>query len=268
MRWPLLLLALVSGCAEPQRGPIRRGGIVSTNPCADAMLVDLAPERIRAISRYSQDPTASSLPLDVARRFSTTAGTAEEVIALHPALVVTSSFTPIATQAAYRRAGLPVLTLDSPRSVAASEAQIRTLAEAVGEPQRGRAMVARIDAVLAAVPRRTPAIDALLFLGGSLANGPGNLLDELMRRAGFANAAQHYGLTYSASVTMETIVAAPPALLLEPGPTRGAMVRGKVLARMGAATRLATIPRALLNCGGPSIVPVITRLVAIRRTFG
>ena len=98
---PLLALML-AGCTQPAaRGG---GGIVSTNPCADAMLVELVPaSRIAAISHYSVQAEASSMPLSVARRFATTAGTAEEVIGLHPDLVVTSSFTPPATLAADRK---------------------------------------------------------------------------------------------------------------------------------------------------------------------
>ncbi len=46
------------------------------------------------------------MPLDMARRFRSTAGTAEEVIALAPDLVVASAFTPPATRAAFERAGL------------------------------------------------------------------------------------------------------------------------------------------------------------------
>ncbi|WP_353205483.1 ABC transporter substrate-binding protein [Sphingomonas sp.] len=285
---PLLAVVLV-GCAAPARMPVS-GGIVSTNPCADAILVDLAPERLSAISFYSHDPAATSLPLDVARRFPATAGTAEEVIALRPALVVTSSFTPLATRAAYTRAGLKTLLLDSPASVAASEAQIRMLAAAVGEPGRGEAMVGRIERALAAasvtptstLPRRRPGPSSeapatgprpslgkemvtLLFISGTLANGPGNLLDELITRAGLANAARGYGLPYTSAVALETIAAHPPALILTPGPSRSADLRMKVLARMRAPTRSATFARNLINCGGPTIVPAITRLADLRR---
>ena len=87
----LALALLLAGCAQPPGGG---GGIVSTNPCADAMLVHMVPPaRIAAISHYSQTPGASSIPLALARRFRATAGTAEEVIALRPDLVVASSFT-------------------------------------------------------------------------------------------------------------------------------------------------------------------------------
>jgi iron complex transport system substrate-binding protein len=150
MRRTIPLLALMlAGCTQPAAPG--GGGIVSTNPCADAMLVELVPpSRIAAISHYSVDAEASSMPLSVARRFATTAGTAEEVIGLHPDLVVTSTFTPPATLAAYRRVGLKVLTLDSPTTIAASEAQIRMLAAALGARARGEAMVARIEGAAAA----------------------------------------------------------------------------------------------------------------------
>ena len=175
IRWAILPL-LLTGCA-PAQPMARSGGIVSTNPCADAILLRLvAPQRIAAISRYSQDPAATSIDLATARRFRGVAGTAEEVIALKPSLVITSSFTPAATRRAYDRAGLRVLLLDAPATIAASEAQVMQIAEAVGERERGRAMVAWIDAAATseASPRRPT---ALLFIGGNLVNGSGTLLD-------------------------------------------------------------------------------------------
>lgn len=157
---PLLFLTL-AGCTQPAAPG--GGGIVSTNPCADAMLVELVPPgRIAAISHYSVEAEASSLPLSVARHFATTAGTAEEVVGLRPDLVVTSSFTPPATLVAYRRAGLKVLALDSPTTIAASEAQIRTLAAALGVQGQGEAMVARIEKAVANVE---PCADLALPLG-------------------------------------------------------------------------------------------------------
>src|SRR3569623_1288470 len=140
---PLLALML-AGCTQPAAPG--GGGIVSTNPCADAMLVDLVPpSHIAAISHYSVEPDARSMSLPVASRSATTAGTAEEVVGLRPDLVVTTSFTPPATLAANIRAGLKERMLDSPTTIAASEMQIRTRAAAVGAPQHGVAMVARID---------------------------------------------------------------------------------------------------------------------------
>ncbi len=297
-----LMLAL-AGCAAPAAVP--RGGIVSTNPCADAMLIKLvAPGRIAAISHYSQHAAATSIPLEVARRFRSTAGTAEEVIALNPALVLTSSFTPLATRTAYERAGLKTLLLDSPTTIAASRVQVMQVAAAVGAEGRGRVLVDRIDAAVQSVsistspakagaqqheagggvllpvtavpetgPRPSPRKEnstkpsALLFIGGNLANGSGTLLDELVTLSGFRNAAADYGLKFTGTLPIETIAARPPRVILTPGPSRTAALRTRVLAAMGASVTEANFPRNLVNCGGPTIIPALARLAAIRQTL-
>lgn len=264
MRGAILLATALAGCAQPSPAPA--GGIVSTNPCADAVLVRLVPaSRIAAISHYSHDPVAGSLPMSVARRYRSTAGTAEEVIALRPSLVLTSSFTPLATREAYARAGLRTLVLGSPTSIAASEAQVMEIARAVGATPRGRAIVARIDAAVRAarpIMRRRPA--ALLYLGGDLANGAGTLLDEMMTIAGFTNAAASYGLAFTGTLPAETIVARPPAVVIAPpGDGRAATLRRALLSR----TPEVAFDRQLVNCGGPTIVPALARLTAIRATL-
>lgn len=274
MRLVLPLALLLAGCSAPVK-PHASGGapvrIVSTNPCADAMLVELVPpDRIAAISHYSQDPAATSMPLEVANHFATTAGTAEEVIALDPDLVLTSSFTPASTRNAYDRAGLKTLLLDSPTTIEASKTQIAQVAAAVGESAQGRALNARIDrAVASALPRSAPGKgqepSALLFIVGGLASGSGNLLDELLNRAGFRNAAADYGLAFTGNLPIEAIAAHPPRVILTPGPSRTSTLRARVLTATRAGTVEAAFPRTLVNCGGPTIIPAITRLAAIRR---
>jgi iron complex transport system substrate-binding protein len=321
MKRTISLLALtLAGCTPPAAsggGGSVLQSIVSTNPCADAMLVELVPaNRIAAISHYSVQADASSMPLSVARRFATTAGTAEEVIGLHPGLVVTSSFTPPATLAAYQRVGLKVLTLDSPTTIAASEAQIRTLAAALGARARGEAMVERIEKAASeadpclplplgegrapsrsdgkgegrAITTAANSLDphpsaasrlppspkgrgngcpsALLFIAGDLANGTGTLLDELLTRAGFRNAAADYGLHFTGGLPIETIAAHPPRIILAPDASRTAILRSRVLARTGATVSQENFPRRLVNCGGPAIVPALQRLANIRRSLG
>ena len=286
----------VAACAPPAA---HGGGIVSTNPCADAMLIRLvAPARIAAISHYSQSAGGTSIPLEVARRFAATAGTAEEVIALRPALVLASTFTPPATREAYGQAGLRVVYLNSPTTVAASVAQVREVAAAVGEGAAGEAMVREIMSSLAPPPRRrgpscdahggraaplsagtcvagpppargwigrgvTQAPAALLYIAGDLATGADTLLDELLHRAGFRNAAAGYGLRYTGRVPLEMLAAHPPAVVIASGEGRTTDLRRRLL----PATPQAGFARTLINCGGPTIVPALARLRAIRATL-
>lgn len=249
--------------------------IVSTNPCLDAILVELVPrERIAAISHYSHDPRATSLPRRIARAFPATSGTAEEVIALRPNLVLASSFTPAATLAAYRRLGLRVASFDTAATIAENRAQIRAIAQAVDAPDRGEALIARIDAAVAKAAPPDPAKPAaLLWLGGSqLVNGRDTLIDELMRRAGFRNASADYGVRFTGVLPLEHVVARPPDVVLTALPTasadetsRRSSLRFRAL--RGRAT-IADFPPNLFWCGGPSIVPAMARLAAIRRQLG
>ncbi|MBX9796014.1 ABC transporter substrate-binding protein [Sphingomonas sp.] len=264
MKWaiPLPMLALALAACAPSAAAPGGGGIVSTNPCADAMLLALVPpERVAAISHYSKDPAASSIAPALAARLRATAGTAEEVIALRPDLVITSSFAPPATRAAYARAGLRTLVLDGAPSVSASVAQLRTLAAAVGAQARGEALVAAIERAAQPVPPK--GIRTLLYLGGGMANGPGNLLDDMMTRAGLTNAAADYGLAYSGAVSAEALALRPPALILAPDlSARQARARAAVL---GARTRQAVFPRRLINCGGPVIIEAMATLKQVAR---
>jgi iron complex transport system substrate-binding protein len=262
-------MTLAAGCASP---PPATDRIVSTNPCLDAILVELVPPaRIAAISHYSQDPRATSMDLGAARRLPATAGTAEEVIALRPGLVLASSFTQPATLAAYRRLGLRVEVMSIASTIAENRAQIRALAHAVGAPARGEALVARIDrAVAAAAPPDGARPSMLLWLGGSnLVNGQGTLIDEMLVRAGFRNASADYGVRFTGGLPLEHVVARPPDVVMTP---TGAISGDEDAKRASLRTRalrgrarVADFPPNLFYCGGPSIVPAMERLAAIRR---
>ncbi|WP_332838027.1 ABC transporter substrate-binding protein [Sphingomonas sp. MA1305] len=255
----LLVAALLAGCAPT---PQRTGGIVSTNPCADAILAVVAPERLAAVSHYSHDPGATSMPLALARRWPATTGAAEDVIARRPDLVVTDSFAPAASREGYARAGLKVLTLDIASTIPASEAQVRQLAAAAGHPARGEALIRAIDHAIP--PQTGPRPAALLYIAGDLANGGNTLLDAMMTRAGLRNAAADYGLAFTGTLPIETIAARPPRIILSDGDGRTAALRRRVLVRTGAGTIEAGFPRQLMNCGGPTLIPALRRLAAVR----
>ncbi len=269
----LLACLMAAGCAAPSPRGGGGGGIVSTNPCADAMLVELVPpQRIAAISHYSQDPAATSIPLDLARRFRATRGTAEEVVAMRPDLVIASSFTAPSTREAYARAGLRTLYLDSPVTIAASEAQVTELAAAIGAEAQGRAMNRRIERAVAAASFSGSPIPALVWIGGNMASGAGNLLDEMLRRAGFSNQAAHYGLQFTGTLPAERVIVDPPRVMLVPdtdgrdAASRAAQLRSRALAH--ANVMQVRFPRELINCGGPVIARAMTRLAEVRRGVG
>jgi iron complex transport system substrate-binding protein len=212
----IALIALgLAGCASAQ--PASTGGIVSTNPCSDQLLLALGPGKVTAISQYG-------------------------------------------------RAGLKVLTLDSPTTVAASRDQIRSVAAAVGEPAAGERLIARIDrAMVDAAPRDARRPATLLYISDSFANAGPSLLTEMVGLAGLGDASKDFGLAFSGNVPIESVVAHPPKIVIDPDPDgRTASLRRRVLGMAGYQVIEERFPRQLVNCGGPTIIPALRALAAIR----
>jgi len=262
---PLAFALLLSGCsAQPAVTPHK---IVSDNPCVDAILADVAaPEQIGAISAYSQNPRATSVPLAWAMRFPSVGGTAEEIIAARPALYITGNPANPATLAAAIRAGIPVRTVAVANSVAESIAQVRALAHAIGRDSAGETLVARISAAThAATPNH---ISALIYQGGGLILGAGTLADDLLTRAGFSNAARTYGTKPWDVQPLERVIMRPPELILAPSDAHGEEARGLALLRaaLHGRVRVANFDPQLLYCGAGAIVRAEARLREIAKS--
>ena len=244
--------------------------IVSLNPCADAILAEVtAPGQLLAISHYSHDPRGSSMPLAKARRFAASGGTVEEIAALAPDLVVGDSFTPPATRNALSRLGIRFAALPIASTIAASEAQVRFLANLAEQPVVGERLVGEIEASLADAappPGWTPR-SALVWQGGGLVAGDETLIADLMARAGFRSAATTRGLGQGAVLPLEAMLADPPQVILTAGDPRAEqdrLLRHPALAGLSGTAR-ARLDPGLFYCGGPSIPRALARLTAIRR---
>lgn len=260
------VLLLLSGCAMP---PVpaedRHPTIVSLNPCTDAILAEVAaPGQVLAISHYSHDPQASSMPQAHARRFPATGGTVEEVLALRPDVVVAGSFLPPATAAALARLGVQVETFGAAASVADSEAQVRRIAAIAGQPEAGEALVARIEQALDDTRAAGSPVPALLWQEGGIVPGPQALVTQLMAHAGLASHSAARGLGQGAYLPLEEVLADPPALILTTGHER--LLDHPALGHLPRVRHEAIDP-SLLYCGGPTIVRAVARFAALRRSL-
>jgi iron complex transport system substrate-binding protein len=238
--------------ATPQR-------IVSMNPCIDSVLVRVADRgQVAAISHWSHDPAGSSLPRALAMQFPAHGGTAEEVIAARPDLVLLTPFTPLATRAAFARLGIRTVSIGVPSTIAQSLQQVREVATAAGQPARGEALVERIQAGLVQTRRAGPARPALMRMASGLVPGPGSLSEGLMAHAGLASLAADHGLKGAGVLGLESLALKPPPLLITDRPDALHPLVAKL------PTRVAAFDRQLLFCGGPSLLPAAARLAAIR----
>lgn len=255
------LLAAACAPAATPRDASERPTVVSLNPCIDAILIEVAaPSQVLALSHYSRDPGSSSIPAAVAARYGVTGGTAEEVIALQPDIVLASTFLPQPTRSALERAGLRVETFGSPTSIAASIAQVRDVAALVGAETKGEALANRIAAATPQ-PARAP-IATLLWQPGEIVAGEATLIAELLRAEGFTNHAAARGLVQADHVSLEALLADPPALVLVAGDAPGQ--RHPLLGQAMKVTTIAPLDPALLYCGGPTIPKARARLREVR----
>lgn len=282
MRWVALLALtlLLAGCGTADGrdvpkmdGPPRR--VVSMNPCVDAVLMEIAePAQIAAISHYSHDQRATSIPLDRAQRYPAVSGSAEDVIGAAPDLVIAGPHVSIQTIAALKRLGIPLLQLTVPESVAENQAQITQIAARIGRTQAGNALNARIDAAMVANRWNAAPIDALIWQGSGLVPGTGTLADELMTHTGFRNMSGPMHLKKWDILPLEGLLDHPPAVLLAGQGDMSAgsgdgnrMLSHPALVKAGKQIRIAQYPSNLLHCGGPVIIRSVERLAAVRRAW-
>ena len=278
-RAALVALLLLSGCVQPKpvgqpqdAVPLR---IVSMNPCVDTILMEVArPAQIAAISHYSHDPRATSVPLQWAKQYRAVSGAGEDVIAAEPDLVIAGPHVSIQTIAALTRLGIPLMQVAVPETVDESKQQISDIAMRIGQPQSGAMLNARIDVALNAASTDARAVPALIWQGSGLVPGKGTLADELLTRTGFHNVSGTLGLKKWDVVSLERLLSAPPVVLLAGQANMGAgnadanrMLSHPVMRKVGAHIQVAHYPSSLLHCGGPIIIKSVARLAEARRSL-
>lgn len=255
--WPLLLL--LSGCSV--QPAIEPGGIVSNNPCIDAVLAAIAaPGQIAAVSVYSHDADSASAPLAWAQRLPALGMSAEEIIAAKPRLVLTGNLASTGTNAALAKAGVKTVAVGVAASVEGDIAQIRQIANAIGRVEAGDKLIAKIKRSTSITPTAfVPS--AIIWQNGGFVAGEGTLQDELLSLHGFSNASASYGLKSWGILPIETLIRNPPDVIFMPTAGKGKnarqlAARRKLLKRIGNQTRIVDFPDKLLFCGGPTTIAV------------
>lgn len=251
--------------AAPQR-------IVSLSPCADQYLLELAdPGQIVALNRFVHDP-AISWAYRKARRYPGIRGSAEEMLTLKPDLVFSSGFGSPAALAVLESRKIRLVQLPWDDGFESIVRTTRRVAAELGHPERGEALIAAMQARIAALgrPPGQGRVAAYYQRRGYL-TGQGTLIDEMMRRAGLVNLATRLNRPMLSRLSVEQMaVARPDFLFVENGRTvrdKGSeMLQHPLLRRTIPAARRIDIPEALTTCGGPSYPDALAAMVrGIRR---
>ncbi len=210
MRRLAAALLLMAGAAAQAEAPQR---IVSANLCADRLVLALADrDKIVSVSHFAVDPNLSTVT-DQAKGIPANHADAEEIATMHPDLVIFGQYTQRANSEMLKTLGYSVYMLPHPRDLDAMRKTIRDLAARLGVPERGEAMVADIDARLAALPVHKPA-KAAFYSAGGWTSGKPSLADDLLKRLGAINIPTEAGIGSNGTLPLETLVAAGPQLVI------------------------------------------------------
>lgn len=266
------LMALVPAHAQSSLSdPPRR--IVSLNMCTDQLLLDLVePERIAGVSFLATDRTLSADWRRLAP-FKKLKGTAEEVLALKPDLVIAGEYTTGATVDLLRRLGQNVLIVPMATDFDGMRKTVRQIAAAVGEMARAEKVLndfdERLSAARSTVQSRPTAI---AYQVGSFVSGPESLLDAALTAAGYRNLARELALGAGGRLPLEQLVTTPPDLLVlanAPNDFRTVLadnLRHPALAQLMQRRPSVHLPMPYWMCATPKIAEAVEILASMKAT--
>jgi iron complex transport system substrate-binding protein len=264
-----LWLAASSSLARADDAPPKPQRIVSLNMCADELVLRLAsPKHVASVTWLSQDPRNANM---AARALTIPAnhGLVEEVLSYKPDLVIAGAYTTRSTVALLKRVGVPVREFGVPGNLAEMRAQIRDMANLLGEQQNGEALIAEIDKRLAALADRPrpPQPRAIVLRPNGFTTGRGSLVDEILTAAGLTNLAAELGIDNYGQIALETVALGRADILIlnttPDGPPSLAheILHHPVLARLGDRLKLVALPSKLWTCAGPAVIDAIELLL-------
>jgi len=233
-------------------------GVVSINLCADQLILELADEKqILSLTNLSQQ-AAASVHFEKALQYPVNKGSAEEVFALKPDLVIAGQYSNSYTLRLLQAANVRVETLPLANSIEDVIENLQRVAGWLGQHQRGQALAARLGERLSMLP--APQKDTLR--------------GHALELAGWYNVALDKGIDDYGSLPLETLLKLDPQILLASPYSQGTWSRAQALNAhpalhlRGLQASVIHVPSSQTICGGPWTLDVIEMLVETRlRSF-
>ena len=251
-----LALAAAAAPAAPRR-------VASLNLCTDELVLMLAaPGQIVSVSHLAQQEAETAL-WRRARSYQRNDGSLLSVVAARPDLVVTMGGGGRDRSRIAARLGIATLDLPFAQSLSEVADNVARVADALGRPEAGTALIRRMTALIRGRPRARR--DAIWLGGGGRTIPAAGLEAQWMALAGLRQRAMQ-----GDRVSLETLLTRPPAILLRSDYRAGQYSNGQRWLSHPAARRAAgarTIPTdgRAWTCMGPLLIDEIERL---RREIG
>lgn len=235
--------------------------VASLNLCTDELLLMLAaPEQIVSVTHLAQQPAETPL-WQRARRYRRNDGSLLSVAGMQPDLVLTMGGGARDRVRIAGRLGIRTIDLPFSQTLADIESGIGQVATALGQPERARRLLERLDRMKAAAPATT--IDAVWLGGGGRSVSASGLAAEWMRLAGLRQRRLQ-----GDRITLEQLLTAPPTVLLR-SDYRSGQYSGEQrwlrhpLAQGTARSRTLATDGRRWTCMGPLMIDEAARLRAL-----
>jgi iron complex transport system substrate-binding protein len=246
-----LLLGAVAAEAAPRR-------VASLNLCADELLLLLAaPEQIVSVTHLAQQEAETPLWRQ-ALTYARNDGSLLSVVEQRPDLIVTMGGGIRDRADIAGRLGIPMLDLAFAQTLGDVVENIRRLAAAIGRPDAGAALLRRMTD---SMRRRPMGSIVTIWLGGGGRTVSATGLEAQWR----ALAGLRQRPLQGDRVSLETLIARPPALLLRSDYRAGQYSNGQrwlahPAARYASGVRTVATDGRLWTCMGPLLIGEIGRL--------
>lgn len=250
--------------------------VVSLNLCTDQLVMQLADHRtIAALSPLSRDKEISYLA-DKAEHLPQHSGSAEEIIRLQPDLIFAGTFTTRSTNLVLRRFGFRVVEIGIPSSIDDMRAHVLSVAEALGESERGAELLSEMDARLAQL---TTHLDhsqrpvAAVYYANGFSAASNSVVGDVLQIAGYRNLSAMVNHISFGRLELETLLRHKPDLIILDNyvdqryslaqeilshPAFGRLMNREIHEHHAAT---AVIPSRLWICATPAITDAVEILV-------
>lgn len=236
-----LLAASLSGCGMKSMAPSAGKGYVVKDATGNEVKIPKKPERILgnsasidtmllsvvtkdklvAATEADRDPAISYISeetKDIPMTVPLVGLSMEIVTKVKPDLIVASTYTNGNELDMYRNLGIPVIVIDGPRSIQQVKDDLRIIASAVDEKERGENVIRKMDVHLAEIDKRLSAEKGkkpVVYLVSQMTRygGPGSMFDELLTRARIDNAIALAGGVNGQATSTELVIKTDPDML-------------------------------------------------------
>lgn len=252
---------------DPPPAPPAR--VVSINTCTDQLAMLLAtPSQLRSVSHLAQDPRVSAMA-EEATAYPANHARAEEIYLMRPDLVLAGTYSSRATVEMLRRLDVPVIEFDPAASLEDVRQLITKMGAALHQQDRAAQMRADFDAQLAALTPKDPHRPrVVLYYANSYTASDGTLAGEMLRAAGFDNAADAFAT--GSKLPLELLALTDPDAVITaqpyPGTSRAeAVMDHPVVDALRAGRGQTRVADQDWICGTPYVLRAIENLATLRQ---